>query len=94
MRGVQRSCVCVSAVQALSLSAPTHPTPPTPPHAVLRIDQIIMAKMAGGPKPRGGGGDDGDGARVARQRAVCVHAVINGALHVVQQLIRRWVGGV
>lgn len=27
---------------------------------VLRIDQIIMAKMAGGPKPRAGGGDDED----------------------------------
>lgn len=27
---------------------------------VLRIDQIIMAKMAGGPKPRGGGMDDED----------------------------------
>jgi len=25
---------------------------------VLRIDQIIMAKMAGGPKPRGGGAMD------------------------------------
>ena len=27
---------------------------------VLRIDQIIMAKVAGGPKPRGGGMDDDD----------------------------------
>ena len=27
---------------------------------VLRIDQIIMAKMAGGPKPRAGGMDDED----------------------------------
>ncbi len=29
---------------------------------ILRVDQIIMAKRAGGPKPRGGGGpmDDGD----------------------------------
>lgn len=25
---------------------------------VLRIDQIIMSKQAGGPKPRGPGGDD------------------------------------
>lgn len=25
---------------------------------VLRIDQIIMAKMAGGPRPRGGGAMD------------------------------------
>jgi len=25
---------------------------------VLRVDQIIMAKQAGGPKPRGGMGDD------------------------------------
>lgn len=27
---------------------------------VLRIDQIIMAKVAGGPKPRAGGMDDED----------------------------------
>lgn len=27
---------------------------------VLRVDQIIMAKQAGGPKPRQGGGDDED----------------------------------
>eukprot|EP00887_Chlorella_sp_A99_P001971 scaffold18.g1971.t1 len=27
---------------------------------VLRIDQIIMAKVAGGPRPRAGGGDDED----------------------------------
>lgn len=27
---------------------------------VLRIDQIIMAKVAGGPRPRGGGGGDED----------------------------------
>ena len=25
---------------------------------VLKVDQIIMAKQAGGPKPRGMGGDD------------------------------------
>lgn len=25
---------------------------------VLRVDQIIMSKQAGGPKPRGPGGDD------------------------------------
>ncbi len=27
---------------------------------VLRVDQIIMSKQAGGPKPRAGGGDDED----------------------------------
>jgi len=27
---------------------------------VLRVDQIIMAKRAGGPKPRGGGPMDQD----------------------------------
>ena len=27
---------------------------------VMRVDQIIMAKQAGGPKPRGGPGDDDD----------------------------------
>jgi T-complex protein 1 subunit theta len=27
---------------------------------VLRVDQIIMSKQAGGPKPRQGGGDDED----------------------------------
>lgn len=27
---------------------------------VLKVDQIIMAKQAGGPKPRQGGGDDED----------------------------------
>ena len=27
---------------------------------VLRIDQIIMAKVAGGPKPRAGGAGDED----------------------------------
>lgn len=27
---------------------------------ILRVDQIIMAKRAGGPKPRQGGGDNDD----------------------------------
>jgi T-complex protein 1 subunit theta len=27
---------------------------------VLKVDQIIMAKQAGGPKPRGPGGDEDD----------------------------------
>lgn len=29
---------------------------------ILRVDQIIMAKRAGGPKPRRGGGDEDDDA--------------------------------
>lgn len=43
------------------LAAPvlTPSLPPLPAVVtVLKVDQIIMAKQAGGPKPRGGGDDD------------------------------------